>query len=152
MGFMDSLKANLKNAKEKIDETAALDRSLSNKLTCEVVSGANHIFTKFFTMGKTADGYALINRKHKIKIITCIDYSETTIGKSAGKKVAGAVVGGVLTGGVGAVVGALAVGNNKKNTVKYDKLIAVDENGYTHEVILKPALMQRQIINNNYVN
>lgn len=146
MGFLDDLKANLKNAKDKLDQQAA-----AHKLFCEVVSGANHIFTKRFTMTKTPDGYALINQKHKVKIITCSEYSETTIGMSAGKKIAGAAVGGALTGGVGAIVGALAVGNNKKNTEKYDKLVAIDENGYTHEVILKPALMQRSTINTYYV-
>jgi hypothetical protein len=151
MGFFDSLKANLKNAKDEINKIKEVNKSLTNKINCEVVNGANHIFTKHFTMGKTEDGYALINFKHKVKIITCSEYIETHIGKSAGKKVAGAVVGGALTGGVGAIVGAVAAGNNKKNTEKYDKLVAIDENEYTHEVILKPALMQRQIINSTYL-
>ena len=44
-------------------------------------------------MGKTKDGYAMINRKHKVKIIACSEYHETEIGKSATKKIAGAVVG-----------------------------------------------------------
>jgi hypothetical protein len=152
MGFFDDLKANIKNAKDEINRQKEIDKSLTAKITCEVVQGENHIFTKHFSMGKTPDGYALINYKHKVKIIACSEYHETHIGKSASKKIAGAVVGGALTGGVGAIVGALAVGNNKKKITKYDKLVAIDENGYTHEVILKPALMQRQIINNNYLN
>lgn len=118
---------------------------------CEVVVGANHIFTKHFSIGKTKDGFALINRKHKVKIISCSEYHETHIGKSASKKVAGALVGGALTGGAGAIVGAMAVGNNKKITNKYDKLVATDENGYTHEVILKSVLMQRININNSFL-
>lgn len=152
MGFWDDVKANFKNAKAEIDKVNEVNKSLTDKLNCEVVNGANHIFTKHFSMGRTSDGYALINQKHKLKIITCSDYQETHIGKSTGKKVAGAVAGGLLTGGAGAVVGALAVGNNKKNKEKFDKLVAVDESGYTHEVLLKPVLMQRTIINTKYVN
>ncbi|UHA60659.1 BMT2 family SAM-dependent methyltransferase [Metabacillus litoralis] len=94
----------------------------------------------------------MINRKHKVKIIACTEVTETEIKKSASKKVAGAIVGGALTGGVGAVVGALAVGNNDKKVTKFDKLVATDENGYTHEVILKQVFMQRQAINNSYLN
>lgn len=151
MGFWDDVKANLNNAKTELDRAKEINKSLTDKINCEVVNGANHIFTKHFSMGRTPDGYALINQKYKVKIITCSDYQETHIGKSAGKKIAGAAVGGFLTGGPGAIVGALAVGNNKKNTEKYDKLVAVDENGFTHEVILKPAFMQRSIINSKYL-
>ncbi|HHK5550303.1 TPA: hypothetical protein ACQUHI_000488 [Bacillus tropicus] len=152
MGFLDNLKANVKNAKEAIAEQKAIDKILTDKLNCEVVGGENHIFTKHFAMGKTKDGYAMINRKHKVKIIACSEYHETEIGKSATKKIAGAAVGGALTGGVGAVVGAIAVGNDKKTVHKFDKLVAVDENGYTHEVILKSTFLQRQLINTQYIN
>ena len=152
MSFLDMLKANVKNAKIEIDQQLDVNKSLTDKISCEVVQGANHIFTKHFAMGKTQDGYAMINRKHKVKIIACGDYRETETGKSASKKIAGAVVGGALTGGAGAIVGALAVGNNKKKTTKYDKLVAMDENGYTHEVILKSVMLQRHLINTSYLN
>lgn len=120
-----------------------------NKIYCEVVNGSNNIFTKRFSIKEEKDenGMVLINGKHKVKIINCTQVNEVTIGKSASKKLAGAATLGVLTGGFGAVVGAIAVGNNKKKTTKYNKLIAVDEDGYTHEVILKHVPFQSFQIN-----
>ena len=40
------------------------------------------------------------------------------VGKSVGGTVGGAIVGGLLTGGIGAIVGAMACGNNKIRTTK----------------------------------
>ena len=119
-----------------------------DKVYCEVVSGANLIFTRRFSIGdRDEDGFVKVNRKHKVKILECSEINETQIGKSASKKLAGAATLGLLTGGFGAIVGAMAVGNNKKRTKKYNKLVAVDENGYVHEVILKHVAFQQFLLN-----
>ena len=65
--------------RKAIAEQKEIDKTLTDKLNCEVVGGENHIFTKHFAMGKTKDGYAMINRKHKVKIIACSEYHETEI-------------------------------------------------------------------------
>lgn len=147
MGFFEFLKKDLNNTKEIIK----LNKSLSHKLCCKVYKGASHIFTNTFTLGIDKDGQVLVNMKHKVRIIACVDYVETENVKSFGKKVAGAAVGGILTGGVGAIVGAVAVGNNGKKVSNYLKLVAVDENNYTHEVILFNQACQKNVLTVCYI-
>lgn len=151
MGFFKNLKNNIQNAKCAVEQQNIILRGSTARVDCKVAMGANHIFTDHFSMIKMPDGMGLINLKHKVKIISCSEYHETETGKSASKKIAGAIVGGVLTGGAGAIVGAMAVGNHKKKITKYNKLVAVDENNFTHEVILVDVHGQRQIIN-KYIN
>lgn len=140
-----------KGLKDEYNKQKEINKNFTDNLYCTVERGRNHIFTKNFKISKTSEGKVFINNIHEVKIINCSEYRETVIGKSASKKVAGALVGGALTGGAGAIVGALAVGNNKKKISKHNLLVAVDKNGYTHQVILKSTLGQRNLINRAYI-
>lgn len=137
--------------KEKANARRLIDSQLTNKMYLEVSRGSNHIFTPYFLIGKHKDGYAYINNTHKVKVISCSEYSEISVGKSATKKLGGAVVGGLLTGGAGAIVGSMVTGNNKKTKEKFDILRVMDENGNIHEVGLKYKMGQRILINSKYL-
>lgn len=137
--------------KEKANARRLIDNELTNKMYLEVGRGTNHIFTPFFIIGKHKDGYCYINSTHKVKVISCSEYVETSIGKSSSKKIGGAVVGGLLTGGAGAIVGSMVTGNNKKTKEKFDILRVMDKDGNVHEVYLKYKFGQRIHINNKYL-
>lgn len=139
------------NIKQGIKKQIELDKQQTNKNLFETVTPDN-IFTKNFLLSVDKEtGDVLVNRVHKITILSVTETQDITIGKSVGKKLAGAATLGVMTGGAGAVVGALAFGNNKKKVTKYHKLVSVDENGITHENYLVSKFLQIQIIN-SYIN
>lgn len=146
MGWIKDLKSNIETA-------AGADTSLKviDTIDCKLERGENHIFTKYFTLNKTEDGEIYVNKKHKVKIITCSECNETQIVKSTGKKLGGAAVGGLLTGGFGAVVGAMVVGNNKKETSKLNRLVVQDENDLIHEVIIHDSFLFKTRLKNGFL-
>lgn len=138
--------------KENAKKRKEIEKDLSYKMRFVAARGESHIFTPIFKMGRSQDGYAIINGRHKVKVISCIEYTETTAtGKSTKKKLSGAALGGIITGGAGAIVGALAVGNSKNIKERFDLLKVIDEDGHTHEVLLKQRSLQRAQINHIYL-
>lgn len=140
------LKENIAQMKISLNNRKAIENEITYKVFCSVYKGTNHIFTKKFVISRTENGDVYINSIHKVKIMSCEDYNESYITKSATKKILGAATGGLLTGGFGAIVGALAVGNNKKINNKFNKLVAIDEFGGIYEIILKNVFLQKYLI------
>jgi hypothetical protein len=148
LGLFEIVKKNI----DEVKKLKPVEEKLVSKMSYSVVRGQDNIFTKHFNMALTLDGKVVVNGRHRVKVINCSEYSETTITKSASRKIAGAMAGGMVTGGVGAIVGSIAFGNNKKKVDKYSKLIAVDENGYTHEIIINANSLQRALIKTVFID
>lgn len=146
MSFFKNLKKNV----ECLKDVKVSDKDQIGKTYYKVVKGEGSIFTKRFSLSQDRGAQVYVNGIHKVDIIDCVEYHETETIKSAGKKVAGGAAGGLVAGPAGAIVGALAFGNNKKKVSKYSKLIAVDENGHRHEVIIDAGKLQRGLIISAY--
>ena len=108
---------------------------------------SDNIFTKTFSLYETEDGKIFVNKKNEVILRGTGTRTVTRYTKSTTKKVGGAVAGGLLAGGFGAIVGALALGNNKREDENYDILLAEDLEGRQYEVPLQPAMLQKILLN-----
>jgi hypothetical protein len=129
VGLTMGIKALMEERKKNVDKRKVIEDKVVIKTVCSVDRGHNHIFTKTFIISKTDNGDVYINSIHKVKIMSCDSYIESHITKSTTKKILGAATGG----------------NNKKVNNKFNKLVAIDESGMIHEIILKEILLQRSI-------
>lgn len=123
---------------KEIDEGAGV-----SQIWCKLESGENHIFTNRFLLVADKNGNHYLNfdrkkvRVHGYRGSNKVDYIQ---GKSVGKKLLGAAALGAITGGAGAIVGAVAFGNNKTKKIRTKYLvlsIEVIEEGVIYDVTIK---------------
>lgn len=109
-------KKNIENLKKMWADEKEMNKRIVYKKSFKNIGHTSNVFGKYFFLCLTDDNRVFVDNKHEVKILAYGTQKEVIYEKSTGKKLAAATVLGLTTGGVGALVGAVAFGNNKKST------------------------------------